>query len=136
MSRFKDQDKDKDKNFRERYLHVFQYSWRAIGLVWSTSKVLTVIFGALTVLAGLMPTAIAYVGKLIVDQVLVAADSGLTADRNLAFAWVGLEAGLVVVLAGIQRGLSVCQSLLRAQRRSSRQRHDFGEGADAGFGAV
>ncbi len=115
MSRFKDQDKDKDKNFRERYLHVFQYSWRAIGLVWSTSKVLTVIFGALTVLAGLMPTAIAYVGKLIVDQVLVAADSGLTADRNLAFAWVGLEAGLVVVLAGIQRGLSVCQSLLRAQ---------------------
>lgn len=99
----------------QRTLGVFRYSWRALKLVWTTSRALTIVFGLLTALAGLMPTGIAYVGKLIVDQVLLASESGLPADRALAFGWVGLEAGLVIGLAALQRGLSVCQSLLRAQ---------------------
>ena len=106
---------DEDVSFRDKYLGVFQYSWRAIELVWSTNRTLTLLFAALTLVAGLMPAGLAYVGKLIVDQVLTAAEVQTTEAQMLAFTWVALEAGLVAMLAAIQRGLSVVQSLLRQQ---------------------
>jgi ATP-binding cassette, subfamily B, bacterial len=101
---------------------VFQYSGRALELVWNTSRTLTVILAILTVVAGLLPAAIAYIGKLIVDSVILAAQSGLDSDsasapgyglRNWAFIYLGLEAIVVAILAGSQRGLSISQSLLR-----------------------
>ena len=66
-------DQDEAIPFREKYLGIFQYSWRAIELVWTTNRTLTLLFGILTLVAGLMPASLAYVGKLIVDQVLAAA---------------------------------------------------------------
>ena len=98
-----------------RYLSVYQYTWRAIGLVWATNRRLTVVFAVLTVVAGLLPAAVAYVGKLIVDGVVLAAASGSADDRWQALTWVAAEAGLVALLAASQRGLDVCQQLLRAQ---------------------
>ncbi|MCB9726926.1 MAG: ABC transporter ATP-binding protein [Deltaproteobacteria bacterium] len=95
-------------------LSVFAYTTRALALVWSTSRRLTVALASLTVVAGLLPAAIAWVGKLIVDGVVAASRSGTDADLHAALAAIALEAGLVVVLAAAQRGLSVCQSLLRA----------------------
>ncbi len=92
---------------------LFQYSDRAIRLVWSTSPSLTIIFAVMTLAAGLLPGAIAYVGKLIVDGVINASNSGLKSDRILALSYVALEALLVALLNGTQRGLAVCQSLLR-----------------------
>ena len=71
---------------------VFQYSGRALELVWNTSRILTIILATLTVIAGLLPAAIAYVGKLIVDSVILASDSGLMRDRNAAFVYLGIEA--------------------------------------------
>ncbi len=61
---------------------VFQYSGRAIELVWTTSRTLTIILAILTVVGGLLPAAIAYVGKLIVDQVVLASQSGLESERH------------------------------------------------------
>ncbi|MBW4576735.1 MAG: ABC transporter ATP-binding protein/permease [Aphanothece sp. CMT-3BRIN-NPC111] len=92
---------------------VFQYSLRAIGLVWNTSHTLTVMLAILTLVAGLLPAVVAVVGKLIVDGVVNATNSGLQADRWTAISYVGLEAVVVILLAGSQRGLTVCQSLLR-----------------------
>ncbi len=92
---------------------VFQYSGRALGLVWDTSRTLTIILAILTVVAGLLPGAIAYIGKLIVDSVILASQSGLNSDRTSAFIYLGLEAIVVAILAGSQRGLSIAQSLLR-----------------------
>ena len=92
---------------------VFQYSLRAVNLVWNTSHTLTVILGILTLVAGLLPSAVAYVGKLIVDSVVSASQSGLQASRWTALSYVGIEAVVVMLLAGSQRGLSICQSLLR-----------------------
>lgn len=103
------------KSIAERYLNVFQYIKRGLILVWQTNPRLTIMFAMLTALAGLTPTGIAYVGKLIVDSVVTAGSSGLEADRMAALQWVALEAGLVVLQAAFQRGLSVTQSLLRAQ---------------------
>jgi ABC-type multidrug transport system fused ATPase/permease subunit len=83
-----------------------------VELVWNTSRTLTIILAILTMVAGLLPAAIAYVGKLIVDSVVLASQSGLD-ERPLALGYLALEAILVALLAGSQRGLSISQSLLR-----------------------
>ncbi len=92
---------------------VFQYSGRAVQLVWTTSRLLTVILILLSLVAGLLPALIAYVGKLLVDAVVAAASAGGQPDEAIRF--VILEAGLVGGMAAIQRGITVCQSLLRAR---------------------
>jgi len=91
-----------------RYLDVFKYTRKAVDLVWSTSRRLTMAMAALTLIAGLLPAAIAWVGQLLVDAVV-------DADRAATLQWIGVEAGLVVMMAAAQRGLDVCQQLLRAQ---------------------
>ncbi|MGF1534856.1 MAG: ABC transporter ATP-binding protein, partial [Elainellaceae cyanobacterium] len=62
---------------------LFRYCGRAIALVWRTHRVYTLLFAVLTLVAGLLPAAVAYVGKLIVDAVVQAAQSGLESDRWL-----------------------------------------------------
>ncbi|MBT8496270.1 MAG: ABC transporter ATP-binding protein/permease [Deltaproteobacteria bacterium] len=104
---------DKPGGLRQ-YLGVFRYSGRAIGLVWGTSRHLTIWLVILSLIAGLLPASMAYVGKLIVDAVVAAFKSGLEEDIYTAFTWVAVEAGLVVVMSLAQRGIAICQSLLRA----------------------
>ncbi len=73
---------------------------------------------SLTLVGGLLPAAISYIGKLIVDAVVFA--SQVNSDTNgfvniyPSLWYVGLEAIAVILLAGSQRGLLMCQSLLRA----------------------
>lgn len=100
--------------FTQRYLGVFQYSGQALRLVWSTSRGLTLALAALTLVAGLLPGAIAYVGKLIVDAVVLAMDSQQAPDLSHALWLVGAEAALVIAMAAARRALDVSQSLLRA----------------------
>jgi ATP-binding cassette subfamily B protein/ATP-binding cassette subfamily C protein len=95
-------------------LTIFQYCGRAVGLVWETSRTLTIALAIVTLVGGLLPAAIAYIGKLIVDSVILAAQSGLERDRWMALGFLGLEAIAVALLAGSKQGQSVCQSLLRA----------------------
>ena len=97
-----------------RFFGVFRYSREALGLVWTTDKRLTLILAALTIFAGVIPGAIAYIGKLIVDAVVLAVDSGSAVDRRMVLNWIGLEAVLIVLMAAAQRSLMVSQSLLRA----------------------
>ncbi|HEY8375375.1 MAG TPA: ABC transporter ATP-binding protein [Nannocystis sp.] len=96
-----------------RFLGVFRYGRRAVELVWSTSKALTLALAGLTLLVGLLPAAVAYVGQLVVDTVVHAAQ--VDHDPAPALRLVAVEALLVVVLAFAQRAISVCQSLLRMQ---------------------
>ncbi len=93
---------------------VFRYSGRALRLVWATSPALMLTIAVLTLVAGVLPGAVAYVGKLIVDGIVKAHATGLEADRWQALQYVGLEALIVAAVAAAQRGLRVCQSLLRA----------------------
>jgi len=92
------------------FFGVFRYSRRALELAWSTNRPLTVALGLLTLLAGILPALVAVVGALIVDAVL---RSGGSAAHVLRL--VALEGVLVAAIAAAQRGLSLCQSLLRAQ---------------------
>ena len=92
----------------------FRYSRRALELVWTTNRTLTVALALLTLVAGVLPAMVAYVGSLIVDAVVAAMRAGgAHAARVVAF--VVLEGVLIAAIAAAQRGLSLCQSLLRAQ---------------------
>lgn len=105
-------------DFSRSVFGVFRFSGRALELVWSTSRPLTVALALLTLLAGLLPAGVAYVGAHIVDAVVAAsraAGSGAPLPMAPVFWLIGLEALLVTALAGAQRGLSLSQSLLRAQ---------------------
>ncbi len=82
--------------------------------MWDTHRGLAVAIAALTLLGGVIPAAVAYVGKLIVDAVVLASQSGAPTDARAAIEYVLWEAALVAALVGTQRGLSVCESLLRA----------------------
>lgn len=97
----------------EGSLAILRYGSRAVGLVWHTSHLLTCVMGLCTLIAGILPGVIAYVGKLIVDAVVAAAQSGSWPDQRLALSYVALEAGIVVAAAGSRQGLAVTQSLLR-----------------------
>jgi ATP-binding cassette, subfamily B, bacterial len=100
------------KNIRKS-LAVFQYGGKALDLVWTTDRRLTLSLAMFALLGGLLPGAIAFVGKLIVDSVVVANRSGLQLDRQTALNYVYLEAVAIVLLAAVQKGLVVSQSLLR-----------------------
>ena len=105
-----------------QFLGVFAYSRRAVELVWQTSPRFTLLLLLFTLIAGVLPALVAYVGQLIVDGVVAAAD--LVASQNAgedfflglppSLFWVlGIEAVLVLGLLGSQRGISIIQSLFR-----------------------
>jgi ATP-binding cassette subfamily B protein len=100
------------------FFGVFAYSRRALDLVWTTNKPLSIALAALTVTAGMLPAGVAFTGALIVDAVVHAAEihrrSGITALGDVIL-YVGLEAALVAAASAAQRGISLAQSLLRAQ---------------------
>jgi ATP-binding cassette subfamily B protein len=100
----------------ETITNLFGYSRRAISLVWATHRGLTVALGLLTIVAGLLPAAIAYVGQLIVDTVvaLIALNqAGEPIEYGRALWLVGIEGVLVAGMAACQRGIDFCQALLR-----------------------
>jgi ATP-binding cassette subfamily B protein len=100
------------------FFGVFSYSRRAVALVWTTSRPLTLGLALLTLVAGLLPAAIAYFASLVVDQVVLAysaAKAGTLVDTSQVLLLVALEGTLVAGLAAAQRGIGLCQSLLRAQ---------------------
>ncbi|SHF20310.1 ATP-binding cassette, subfamily B [Modicisalibacter ilicicola DSM 19980] len=103
------------------FFSVFRYSRRALGLVWDTSRGLTIGLAICTLVAGVLPAVAAWVGKLIVDAVVaaMAIHSQTEAPLEFATAWpvlryVALEALVIALIALAQRGLSAQQSLLRA----------------------
>ena len=81
-----------------RHFAVFAYTRRAVELVWVTNARLAITLALLTLAAGLLPAAMAWVGKLIVDGVVLQMDTvrgGAAADmETLAYELVqeGLNA--------------------------------------------
>jgi ATP-binding cassette subfamily B protein len=94
-----------------RLLGVFRYSRRALELVWTTSRRLTLLLAACTLVAGLLPAAAAWVGQLIVDGVVAAMDG--KAPVGPVFWLVALEGVIMAGIAAAQRGTQLGQSLLR-----------------------
>ena len=80
---------------------------RAFGLVWGAHRGFTVSLGVLAVLAGVVPTATAWISKLLIDAVVAAASGGGGSADQLR---------RVIVLVGAQLGLSLAGSLLQTLR--------------------
>jgi ATP-binding cassette subfamily B protein len=107
-----------DQTGQRGFLGVFAYGGRALALVWTTNKALSVALAALTLLSGVLPAAIAFIGAQIVDAVIHAAElhrRGAVAPLWDVLRFVSLEAVLVAASSVAQRGISLAQSLLRAQ---------------------
>jgi ATP-binding cassette subfamily B protein len=103
-------------NSLRKFVSVFQYSRVAIEIVWSTSAALTLLMAFSTLIAGVLPAAIASIGGLFVDAVATAIQSeGAAAEqaREDVLRYVLIEAGLVVLMTGAQKVNGVCQSILR-----------------------
>ena len=97
---------------------LFAYGSRALALVWTTNRALSITLAVLTLVAGVLPAAVAFIGAQIVDAVIHAADlhrrTGATVLTEVV-RYVAIEAVLVAASAMAQRGISLAQSLLRAQ---------------------
>jgi ATP-binding cassette subfamily B protein len=106
---------DGDRLTVQSFFGVFRYSQRALELVWSTNRGLTVALAVLTLIAGVLPASVAYIGSLIVDAVAKAMQAPRVIDTSHVVELVVLEGVLIATIAAAQRGLSLCQSLLRAQ---------------------
>lgn len=98
-------------------LGVFKYSRRAIQLVWQTSPALTIGLAIATLIAGVLPAAMAYIGQLIVDAVVAAMhdyQQSHTLHYQAALNYVVLEAILVVAISAAQKALSAQKALLQS----------------------
>jgi ATP-binding cassette subfamily B protein len=105
-------------NSARQFFGVFKYSKRALELLWSTSKPLSFLLGFCTILAGVLPSGVAWVGARIVDSVYWATRAlanGQHMDIMPTVWWVVAEAGILVVITASHRGITLCQSLLKAQ---------------------
>jgi ATP-binding cassette subfamily B protein len=79
-----------------------------LDLVWRSSPGQTVGLAVLTLVGGVVPLGVAYVGKRIVDAVVAR-------SRPATLRWVVVELLLVIALAVVQRGLGLIRSVLGAR---------------------
>jgi ATP-binding cassette, subfamily B, bacterial len=105
-------------NSPRQFFGVFKYSKRALELLWTTSKPLSLLLAFCTILAGVLPAGVAWVGARIVDSVYWATRAlanGQDMDVMHTVWWVVAEAGILVVITAAHRGITLCQALLKAK---------------------
>jgi ATP-binding cassette subfamily B protein/ATP-binding cassette subfamily C protein len=93
---------------------VFRQVPGTLRLVWDTDRRSAIAVAALTLVSALLPAAVAWVGKLIVDGVVASARSGLAADRVRVLWLVAAEAGLMGLHLALARLLGMLRELMRA----------------------
>jgi ATP-binding cassette subfamily B protein len=93
---------------RDRIIGSFRHTPRTLALVWRSSPRSTVALGALTLLASVLPIAVAWVGKAIMDAVV-------SGSRPGALRWVLVELAVVALQALVLRGLGLTRSVLGAR---------------------
>lgn len=87
---------------------LFGHTRRTLVLVWASSPSLLVYLSALSAMGAVMPLAVAYAGKRIIDAVV-------QHSRPLTLHWVALELAFVALSAATQRGQGLVRSLLGAR---------------------
>lgn len=90
------------------------YSVRAIKLVWSTHRGMTLLIACLTVISGLLPALMAYFGKLIVDNVSMALISSSDEHLRMALIFVALEGLAIALLHLSDHSLLACRQILQS----------------------
>lgn len=80
-------------------------------LVWKTSPSFTLVNAALRIVRSAIPVAILYIGKLIIDHVIVLSRNADT-DFNYLWELVAIEFGLAILSDGLSRATTLVDSLL------------------------
>ncbi|MFL5322518.1 MAG: ABC transporter ATP-binding protein [Myxococcaceae bacterium] len=93
---------------------IFKQAPGTFRLVWEADRGGTLLLAALTAVAAVVPAAIAWVGKLIVDAVVASAKTGSAEDQRRVFQYVLIELGLMVLSTGVNRAVGLIRELLRA----------------------
>lgn len=96
------------RKFMDTLKSSFQHTPESLRLAWRSSPQISSVIAALTLISALLPLAIAYVGKLIIDSIVAKSH-----DHTLE--WVLVEFGLIAVQSFVQRGLFLSRSLLAAR---------------------
>eukprot|EP00929_Paragymnodinium_shiwhaense_P067783 TRINITY_DN34082_c0_g1_i6.p1 TRINITY_DN34082_c0_g1~~TRINITY_DN34082_c0_g1_i6.p1 ORF type:complete len:435 (+),score=70.52 TRINITY_DN34082_c0_g1_i6:60-1364(+) len=92
-----------------RARELLQCTGRALQLVWVTSRALSLALAVLTVAMGVFPGFRALVTKKVIDAVVAGANLG---SPNSALVWLGVEASLIICIAGARRSQEVAESFL------------------------
>jgi ATP-binding cassette, subfamily B, bacterial len=101
---------DGTPSWRER-IRALRYVRPLIGLVWQTHQVYTTVMVALRLLRSFFPVATLWVGKLIIDTVIAAANNR-GGDLTRLWQLVALEIAIVVAGDALARVSSLVESLL------------------------
>ncbi len=88
-------------------------SRRAVQLVWESSPRVVLALLFLTLLAGVAPALATYVSKLVVDGVVAAIQGDANVQARVLFL-VGIEALLIMLVAGALRGLTTADALMHS----------------------
>lgn len=99
---------NESKSFRQRVRGSFEYLPRTFALLWRRAKWGTLTLLVSTLVAAILPLAVAYVGKSLVDSV-----AQRSPDQTLR--WVLIELALVVALALVERNLGLMRTLIGAR---------------------
>ena len=91
------------------------HALRTLGLIWKSSRGLTLVIAILTIIVATTPLAAAAVSKLIVDSVIQAMNSSTNADRETAIFWVAVEAAILALLLAGRRMMLFFKSRLHAE---------------------
>jgi ATP-binding cassette, subfamily B, bacterial len=87
---------------------------RSLRWLWEANPRATLALGLVTLVMALLPAAMAWVGRSIIDGVVQAARTGAEADRRLALQAMATELGLSLLLLGSRRLQTYLRELIRA----------------------
>ncbi|MDB5246702.1 MAG: transporter ATP-binding protein [Segetibacter sp.] len=85
---------------------------RFFKLVWETSKWMTIVNAVLRILKSATPLAILYVGKLIIDQIVLFSQGKAGVSANHLWTLVAIEFGLAILSDSLSRAITLMDSLL------------------------
>lgn len=92
-------------------LNALQYLPPFIKMIWETSPAMTLANILLRLLSALVPVTTLYIGKLIIDEVILLNGNG-GGDMSTLWLYVGIELGVVLIAALLSRIISLLDALL------------------------
>ncbi len=86
---------------------------RTLALVWSADRFSAVMLAILSLIQAVVPAALAWVGKLIIDSVVAAAQAPSAEAQRQVLQYVAWELGLAVTALALGRGQAFVREVLR-----------------------
>jgi ATP-binding cassette subfamily B protein len=111
MPRFKGPINNQKISFKERFASLKNLP-EFIRLVWLSSPSKTVLSFILRIMRSAMPVALLYVGKLIIDQVVLSTQPGQGSDHSYLWKLVAIEFALAILTDALSRMINLLDSLL------------------------